>query len=338
MRSTERLVVVGALALLVIIVAGQFCINLNVKTEYSVGYGPDGVSYDIDLGYVSNYSVVTFDDGGLGRNSEFVFCFDHEHVWYKSDDFIQNTLDHLARDMEERGLTLTVMDTKGVVNLMESDVDSGSSDTTVIFMTGSFPFEIYNGEEGCHLTEWLGIGGDLVWGSGPIGFNISTETECVPAENDPGTVLFGVEGAVNNGESRTFDNVSYTGGLADMFRLYFSETTWGVQTGVSEDQLVTEYQTNGHSALSVTRYHGGSGSITVFGGDVDNNVTSYVAQFLASGLGYSSEITDYQMGIGKQASGTLKAPASNTVVFLSIGLMNDNIVLYRNYGSVESVE
>ncbi len=168
-----------------------------------------------------------------------------------------------------------------------------------------------------------------------MGYYTSSETECTLIENDPGTMLFGVEGAINNSDTRVRDNTYYAEGLSELFRLYYSEATWGVKVGVSEDQLVTEYEIDGYAALSVTKFYDGSGSITVFGGDVDNNTASYMAQYMASGLGYCSEIVDYHIGVTNNTSGTLEASTSNPVVFLSLGLMNDNIVLYRDLDQLD---
>lgn len=338
MTPISRITVIGAVAILAMVIIGQFCMHMDVRTECTLNHSDDGISFEIDLGYVSNYSVVSFDDGGIGRNQKFVACFDYEHVWYKSNYYIENTLQHLENDMAERGLDLMVIETDSVVKIMNSEIDNAMSDTTIIFMTGSFPEEIWNGSDESTIVKWLEIGGNLVWGSGPMGFNISTDKECVKLDVDPGLVFYNVNGAVNNSEGRTYDNTLYPEGIADLFRIYFSETTWGIMSGVSDDQLVTEYNIDGYAAVSVTKYYNGSGSIVVFGGDVDNNLTGYVAQFLASGLGYCSEIVDYEIGIGKHASGTLESSDSNAVAFLTLGLMSDNIVQYIDCDSDESVE
>ena len=338
MKIENKLVIAGTVAIIAIILVGQLCMNMGVKNDYSLDYDGDVVMYEIDLGYVSNYSVVSFDDGGLGRNTNFIACYDQDHSWYKSFGYIGNTLEHLTKNMENRGLSIDILDTDSIKVLLESEIDNGESDTTLVFVTGSFPEEIWDGTDESVLLEWLEIGGDLVWGSGPMGYYMSTDSECILVENDPGTVFFGVEGAVNNSDNRVRDNTYYAEGLSEIFRLYYSETTWGVEIGITDDQLVTEYEVDGYAALSSTKYCGGSGSITVFGGDVDNNTASYMAQYMASGLGYCSTIIDYHIGVAQNASGTLKVSETDPAIFLSIGLMNDNIVLYRDLDSIDSVK
>ena len=74
MKTENKLVIAGTIAIIAIILAGQLCMNMDVKNEYCVNYEGDVATYEINLGYVSNYSVVSFDDGGLGRNTNFVTC------------------------------------------------------------------------------------------------------------------------------------------------------------------------------------------------------------------------------------------------------------------------
>ena len=52
MKTENKLVIAGTIAIIAIILAGQLCMNMDVKNEYCVNYEGDVATYEINLGYV----------------------------------------------------------------------------------------------------------------------------------------------------------------------------------------------------------------------------------------------------------------------------------------------
>lgn len=326
MNMSAKASVLGVVVLALIILAGQGLLTtFNGDATISATLSDNQVEFSFESGYVTNYSAVALDNGEGGMPERYVACFDEDHEWFQPDGYIENTLTHLRDSMAKYGLVLEILGTDETTDILQAEVSAGESVTKVIFMTGSLPQELYNGTEDCTFIQWLSIGGNVVWGNGPIGMFIST-AEGLDYVDSASVLLFGEAGAINFATENVSDNgVVYEHGLSNIIRCYYSDVTYGIRIGVLSEQLFLDYNHDGYAAVSITKYHAGSGSMTVFGGTVDNNTEDYVTQVLSSGLTYETKVLDYEIGKSAGATGTLATPGDNIKVFVTLGLMNDNI-------------
>lgn len=322
MDLMRNVTIVCGSALVLMIVLGQILLPLGHTTEIDVEY--DGsINFTIDTDYSTYYSAVSLDNGDVPPSSRYIALFDDGHEWFVSDSYIDNALSHLEKSMSDAGLDMEIMETDDVRDVMNGGPEHGQGVTTIIFMTGSLPSELYDGTEDCLLIEWLEKGGNIVWANGPIGKYVSTSVECVDI-GDRSSLLFGVEGAVKDSDGACFDTGLYTDSISDLLRVYYSECTNGIEMGLQEDQLTLDYQVDGYGATTLMRYWDGTGMLTVFGGAVDHHYVPYVTQILLSGITYDTVVIDHVTGIGDHASGTLIA-GDRPTAFITLGMISDYI-------------
>lgn len=305
------------------ILAGQLLVDTYGTMDVNTEYNGELIDFNYSSSYNTHYSAISLDNGDIPPVERYIACYDAEHIWFVSNDYILNTLAHMTSAMSKYGLTLETMTTDRIMDVIRENLAGNASSIAIVFMGGSLPIDLYNGSEDCLLIHWLESGGRIVWGNGPIGGYISYESECIEQDN-AGKILFDSEDAVNNQSGELFDNNGiYTGKISDVFRMYFSECTYGIKGGINADQLVMDYQVDGYYATTITKYHGGSGIMYVFGGHVNHLNVDYIVQVLASGLTYKSEIIDFQYGMSSTISGKLKACLERPTLFITFGLMND---------------
>lgn len=326
MWSLTKVWTVLGIALLCMIVAGQCLLTVHYDTEVDGWYEDGSVHYSFVADYTTNYSVVSLDNGDMAPSTDYIACYDTDHVWYISDGAVENALTHLDESMSKNGLALTVLSSADVTAIMESELTSGEEITTcVIFLTGSLPAEMYDGTDDCTFIQWLSQGGRIVWGNGPLGSTISLHDRMEYVE-DFSTIMFGTEDAVC--QRACFDTTVHAGGLSDLLRVYYTECSFGIRIGIQEDQIHLDNSVDGYAAVTLMRYHGGTGQMVVFGGQVNHLSTDYVTQVLISGITYDTVVIDRDMGVASKASGELMAGENPTLV-VTLGLMDDFIT--RSY-------
>lgn len=308
--------------LAVMIVVGPFFMNMEHRSEIRAHSDGDMAHFSFDTDYVTHYSAVTLDNGEMDPTNRYIACYDENHIWLSSNNHIQNALDHLVASMEKSGLELDIMDSGTVSDLMKSEYNSGRTTTCVIFLTGSLPHELYNGTEDCCIIDWLSIGGRIIWGNGPIGKYMSSE-DGLDEITGYSELLFDAEDAINTREC--FDTSVYEGGLSDLIKTYYTDCSYGIRIDVSDDLLYLDNQVDGYAAVAIVKYHGGSGQITVFGGNVNHLATSYVTQVILSGITYDTVVLDSETGVSKSASGALEIIDGRTTLIVTIGLLEDYI-------------
>ncbi len=329
MNIRSKLPVLAIVAIAIVAISGQTFMTGGVdRLVHHAQLSEDGIDYSFSSSYVTNWTAISMDNGDVDRAIYYVACYDDDHEWYMSDSFVTMVLGHLSTDLSKYGISLIIADATSVTSIMSREIAEDTFQCNIIFLTGSFPLEIYNGTEDSLLFSWLEKGGKMTFANGPIGKYVSNENGLDTVEGFS-TLFFGTD-AVNDAVGNVHDTRDHTGGIADLMSIYFNECTYGIRADAVDECLTTEYEQDGYYAVAFVRYHSGFGNITVFGGTVDNNSTSYMAQALASGLNYSSEIVDSAEGYGKEWSGNLTA-SDRPALFIYFGLVTDYTGRYYDF-------
>lgn len=306
MQRTDKMVIVIGVSIIAVLLMGQVLLAAtpyyrNISSELN----GDTVTYDIDTNIYSDYAAVTLTseiDYGL---ENYIICYDDTHLWFTGYGLIQESIEHLTRFMEINGLTVYIMTSKEVAALMSSNISENSFKTGVIFVTGSLPAEIY-GNDSSLLIDWLSAGGVIYWGGGPIGkyvsYSVDDELEIM---QDYDLLLFGEEDVVRDSNSKKFNRNLEGNELANIMYMLFNECTYGIDNSSLENSLDFGFAYEQFKSVTLTKFHDGAGMIVVFGGSINADTSLYVMQVIASGMDYSSSVTDYEKGTGKSASGVL---------------------------------
>ncbi len=308
----------------IIILSGIVATSINYegRTDMECSISGDSIEYSFQTNYQTHYSFVSLDNGTGSDIKRYVALYDDEHVWPIPTEWISNALTHLSEKLARGGINLEIKSTDEIIGIMVDEIEGGAGNTKLIMMTGGLPVEIYNGTRECVFIDWMNSGGDLVWGNNTIGKYVC-HAESTEHIVDADRIIFGMSGVTNT--QSAYDEGRHDGSLADLLRIYYNNCSSGIREGMFEEFLSLGYSHDGYAAVSLMRFPGGDGNMTIFGGGVDHDTADYVAQTILSGINYQSKVIDYVMGHGSHASGTLEASETNPSLVMTLGLMNDYI-------------
>ena len=309
------------LAIVIVVISGSF---LSYANPYYSNFAAERVSadeleYSIDSNLSLNYTAISMDNGGLYDIKQYVAFYDDEYVGYD----MQNTLSGLQwlkYNLEKYRINLLIMGADDIENI----VKSYDTSTALIFATNILPSGIYSGGPMDPLLQWLGAGGVMYWMNGKIGgFYAERGGEPINVPNFD-MLFFG-----NNGVSRlegghVFNRDLVEGSLTDITGIYFNECTDGLNTNnLISPSLKLDYSYDGYSSVTFVKYYYGDGMICNLGGALTKNFAPAVAQTIASGLTYASQMIDFEQSqISINPTGRLLAVSGTTDVFIYIGKMN----------------
>ena len=213
MKRSDTILIFICVAVIASVLIGQ---ALLVASPYRCSINgdltEDGAVYDIESNLHSNYAAMTFDsefDYGL---TEFVICYDYSHRWLCTDKKIGEAIEYLKWSLERCSVSVSVLTTDDIVRLMNENISNGSFNVGIIFVTGSLPWEIYDGSADSLIFDWLSFGGVMYWGNGTIGKYLSlAEGEDLVEVNDHNELFFGESNVIRDKSSSAFDR-KYTEG------------------------------------------------------------------------------------------------------------------------------
>lgn len=260
-----------AMALIMIIVVAIGGISIYFINPYSydadVSFNVDGAEYSIHVSDASEYNVLVLDN------------FDISVI--KSLIIFSDGSDYPARvkaQLNIRGFNDVMI--VGPEDLSDAMIGHPSG-RGILLPQGPFPEEIYSGNEDDPLLEWLGEGGSIYWFGylpndgyaddylSPLG--LSNESFCTVADG----------------------NVSRSAELCTQLCFRDIDVMYGLRSDIGTP--ISYVSESGFSAITVMKVL--QGTMVVLGGGQSSENSSDLAQIIASGITYGTELIGYESGI-----------------------------------------
>lgn len=285
--------------------------------------------YDGDEVFYSYYSntgaptrTVMFSVTGLYQVDRVVMFLDAEYA-SMTGDYYQN---ELAGDF---GAQLSIRSIDAFECMSASELESfmeraDPSRTAIMFASGALPDTVYDGTSSCPLIRWLDDGGIVINISGCLGKYISHGPEQTDIEEcqSYGMLFAGVEdSAFLDSNVRLFASDECNVMIRDSLDFYMNEYTFGVDISSMDYALNLGYISD-DGISSAALFRSGNGMVMNFGVSIVNHVHSdhFIAQIIASGIDYSSELIDIHDGdTHKENSGSMAVSDRPCTVFGYIG-------------------
>ncbi len=208
----------------------------------------------------------------------------------------------MFEDMEEL-LSIRSVDGFGMYDsdsLSEFIENADPASSAIFIASGAISDVIYDGSDTCPLIRWLERGGTVVNMSGCLGKYVShgPESEDIEMVSGYGYLFAGTsDSAFNDYPNMLNGNASCNEEVRDVLHFYMNECTYGIDvTGMTDFNDIGYVSYSGYSAAVL--YKSWNGMVMNFGVSLSTHEHSdqYVAQIIASGMDYSSEILEYAEG------------------------------------------
>ena len=275
--------------LVVLVLAGMVMANAPGMYSYNVSFteseGEVTVTFDSNTGMET--TAVKIANSGMFRIDYVAAYVDRDYAALNDWDTQIEMFDDMKLLLDVRGVDgFGVYDSDGLLNFMET-ADPGT--TAVFIASGSVSDILYNGTYESPLVTWLERGGILINMSGCLGKYVShgPDFEDIEEISGYGALFASVDDEYfYDSETKIYADYGYNEDFQKSLHFYMNECTYGISMDV-EDSLSIGYHTED-----------GYGMVMNFGVSLSTHEHSdhYVAQIIASGTDYLSEIVETQVG------------------------------------------
>lgn len=327
MLKTKNIMAVFAVFALVMLAGEVLIYAAPYSYDSDVVRTSDGLEYSVDSPISADYNIVALDNGDRVRIDRVYMYYDAGYPSInpigEQGDFIKILEDESAI----RGLSsMYRADADGILKVI-NDVSIDPRSVAVLMCSGSFPEVLYDGTEDSPILRWLGDGGTLIWIGGPMGSCYSDRDHMMEAEAGYEELFFGegTGGSIRD-DSELFiaSSGQKVNPIDEALSIVMNDATYGVNTSVL-DRVGLRYlpmgyiSDSGFRCSAMIEVPGGSGMIMLFGTNLNQFYTEAVAQSIAAGLNYESELVGHQegsLGSGKTV-GDMRVPSdTNLTVYL----------------------
>lgn len=331
MNPRPKLDKIAALALVacLLVVAGEAVAYSGGSFEYSssAAFGTDSVSYNVNVSGAKTYSALL--TGGSIPCSH-LYIYDDETyekhypsvrdsgVGRKNQGF---AIDQISKSLNIRGFSgIEICGGSALAQRMSADLADGTASSKgLLVLSYAMPVSIYAGSPDGILMKWITAGGKLYWSGGNIG-KYYTEGEELKTVDGNQELFFG-KLCVNTGK----DVSAYTkidgNGVTDALTLKHNSTKFGIDIGGLADAVSFGYSGNGYASIASVKH--GEGSICVIAGDYNYNQRDDIAQIVASGISWKSEIIKIDNGTAGKGSNsysmTVPPGSGKLCLYISVG-------------------
>ena len=327
--NTEKKIVIIAVALIAVILIGEVAVY-GMSERYSSSADADSgtLNYSVTARGSKEYSVIVMDNC-LEPMDELYIYYDPEYPIAAEDVSVaigatqltvERYVQQLTTSLRIRGISdVKTIKAAELGNAVVSDASSTHSKGLVV-LSGALPDTVYAGVATDPIFEWLNTGGRLYWAGNLIG-NYSSTTSGIVDIGDAGQALFGVS-CFNTAEDDTaFQDVSTP--YRDALSLMNNRIRYAVDTSLLSvsDHIAVGYTDGTYSSVVSVKY--GNGMVCVLGGSHSNMQRDDLAQVIASGLCYSSELVALEEGNVKRgtisSSVDISTATGNISVYVYLG-------------------
>ena len=288
------------LVLFAIVILGLLLSYLPSPYTYDVSFTQEGdvVHYDYtsDTGMETN--TVLISNTGEHAMDTIVVYFDESFASKNPWDVQEEMFGDLSKQLEHRGMdALRLCDSESLLEFM---VTADPSSSAVLIASGAVSYMVYDGTPDCPLVEWLKDGGTVINMCGCLGKYVSygPEASDIVEVSGYGEIFAGIsDDAFMDSDREVRGRYGFNDDVRDSLHFYMNECTFGIELGDRDDCLDIGYRAfNG--ASSAVLFRSWEGMVVNFGFSLGNHeyADNYVAQILASGMDYTSEILDWHVG------------------------------------------
>ena len=271
---------------------------------------PRMYSYDISFSESDGEVTVAFDSNtGMETTSVVIansglYHIDYVAAYVDVSFAALNDWDLQIEMFEDMELLLDVrgvdgfgmFDSEGLLEIMQT-ADPGT--TAVFIASGSISDIIYDGTYESPLIQWLERGGVLINMSGCLGKYVShgPEQDDIEEVTGYGELFASVDDEYfSDSDTVVYADYGYNEDFRDSLHFYMNECTYGINMDV-ENSLSIGYHTK-DGVASALLFKSFEGMVMNFGVSLSTHEHSdhYVAQIIASGTDYLSEVSEFQVG------------------------------------------
>lgn len=299
-----------AFVLIAVMVIGEASLYLASPYSFSsdVYRGPEGPEYSFESSGAADFSVVQTDPGEFEPPTDIYIYDDPSYGSFAPSDAEED----LVTELRVRGMECTPIDTRGLVDLVSGD----PSGKAIVFLTGALPSDVYSGSPDDPIVRWVAAGGSLYWMGQVLGAYISLDDGTV-REVEGGDSLFFGDGSFNSSKSTDVGETP-DAGLGSALCIRSSNAQYGMSVSVPDCLSLGYVTDDGYGSVCTARY--GDGMISVVGGTFYHAERKDMAQLIASGVTYSSDMVLHQTVVsdGGRHTGALE-DVSDSIVYIFAG-------------------
>lgn len=281
------------LVITIVVISGMLISFVPEPYSYDMTFERDGdtIHYSYNSTTESSTNTVAFTITGDFFIKKVVMYLDESYASLTSISLQKEMVDDLPKQLKMRGIDSVCRDANGMLDIITT-YDPGT--TALFFASGALPDILYDGTAGCPIADWLDRGGILINESGCLGKYVShgPERQDIEEITGYGNLFAGIDDTSFNDSKR---RVYATGGCDEAIRnalnFYMNEFTFGIDiSGFSDAKNIGYVSGDGYSSAVIFKSRGGM--VINFGVSVVNHshFDHFVAQIIASGMDYSSEM------------------------------------------------
>ena len=287
--------------------------------EFSAKYSDDSIEYSYDANYgMETHTALIETDGKYDINT-IIACYDEGYYSSIEHRIQKNTLGYFDSFFENRELhDFRICSASEIPDVLKS---LNPYETALMFVSAEIPQCLYNGTEDCFLVDWLDSGGAVINMFGCFGKYVATSSTVITVEGFA-EIFTGVDDDTifRDGPEYLFGDVQDSV-IQEALGVFINECTYGIKYG----SLTTDYFRIGSfidGYSSALLFESRNGMIMNF--SVSREYYAWVlqpiAQIVASGLDYSSEILNWDSGDTRNDnSGSFSTDAEHCQVYGYVG-------------------
>jgi len=279
-------------------------IVIVVVLGMAISFAPEPYHHDItferdgDVVHYSHHSTtgsptrtVAFTVTGDFFIEKVVLYFDESYASLTSIPLQKEVIRDMLDQLRIRGIDSICCNAKEMLEVIRT-YDPGT--TALFFASGALPDILYDGTAGCPIVDWLDRGGVLINESGCLGKYVShgPDKDDIEQVIGYGDLFAGVDDAsFNDSKVRMYATGGCDEAIRDSLNFYMNEYTFGIDiTGFSDAKNLGYVSDDGYSSAVMFKSRGGM--VINFGVSITNHshFDHFVAQMIASGMDYSSEM------------------------------------------------
>ena len=296
----------------------------NYSSDVSVA---DGEAAFVLSSPSSEFAVIAYDDGGFEAVSQLYVFIDGSYGGVSSLSDQNTFLNQINKELGIRGQPAAI-----AVNADElRDLMSGPGEGKgLLMLSGAFPDTVYSGSADDLVFTWLNDMGSIYWMNGQIGHLVSHSNGTTTPIDGADMLFFGMDGAIRTTTSNPTGTESGADrDIGEMLcvdnQVRAGDVTNGLNYNIGGKTLSIGFSdSDGYGSVTLTDRGEGKGMIAVFGGGLiaDNRVA--VAQVVASGISYATDVENvgYQAGVVNGTfNGTIQV-GSFTDIYIYFGQIN----------------
>jgi len=298
-KSRLQIPIIAAIAILLIVIAGEALIVTSGHSDYGTTLSEDGRSCEIDCRGTHCYDIVVT-EGSFDTPSEVYIYYDEAYGSAHETSAVavgarelteKSYAEQLVKTLKIRNVgNISIIDAHGLAEL----VCKNGSGIALVSVSGAIPDTVYDGTSNSGIIKWIESGGRLYWAGNVLGKYISHSDGSTTAV-DNGTSLFLGSECIDSEKTQSYTRIDNGFGIA--YSLISNDARYSVDTSKLLDGSsylafgYTDGKRSSSCAVSV-----GGGMICVIGGDYSDYQRIDMAQIIASGLSPQTKIIHHQTG------------------------------------------